>query len=89
MRRFALCLFMVFALAACGGGKVYKAPEHHHDKWQVDYDNCVWELTHAQQSDGTYVVKEIPEGQMDALAQQCMEKKGYTLEEKKSEGWFW
>lgn len=96
MRRLVLpaALLLLVALpAACGGGREYKAPEHGHEKWQVEWDNCVWDATHRRQDDGSYVEVQVPEDKIEALASQCMEKKGYTLktkdDEKKKSGWLW
>ena len=95
MRRAVLLLAMLFALtlAACGG-KEYKGSEHTHDKWKVEWDNCVWDVTHKRQDDGSYVEVQVPDDKLNALADQCMQKKGYHLktkdeEKKEKKGWFW
>ena len=88
-----LAAFLVLALAACGGGsREYKGDEHTHDKWKVEWDNCLWDVTHKRQDDGTYVEVSVPEDKRNALADQCMQKKGYHLKTKEAEtkgGWFW
>jgi hypothetical protein len=89
-----LAAFLVLSLAACGGSKEYKADEHAHNQWQVEWDNCVWDVTHKLQDDGSYVEVQVPEDKLNALADQCMQKKGYHLKtadeaKKEKKGWLW
>ena len=90
-----LAAVLALSLAACGG-KEYKGSENTHDKWRVEWDNCIWDVTHKLQEDGSYAEVQVPEDKLPALADQCMQKKGYTLKtdeddkkNKKKSGWLW
>ena len=88
-----LAALLALSLSACGGKK-YQGSETTHDQWKVEWDNCIWDATHKLQEDGSYVEVRVPEDKLPALADQCMQKKGYTLktkedEKKKKSGWLW
>ena len=90
MRRAPLFIALALALtlAACGGSREYTGSEHTHDKWEVEWDNCVWDATHKRQDDGSFVEVEVADEKVEAYAHQCMEKKGYKLKGKDEKGGF-
>lgn len=90
----AVLLSLGLCLAACGGSREYKGSEHTHDKWKVEWDRCLWDVTHQRQDDGSYAEVQVPADKLEALADQCMQKKGYSLktkedEKKEKKGWLW
>jgi hypothetical protein len=87
-------LLLLLSLAACGGSKEYKGSEHTHDRWEMEWDRCLWDATHKLQDDGSYLEVQVPEDKLEKLADQCMQKKGYHLktkedEKKEKKGWLW
>ena len=88
-----LAVLLALSLAACGGSREYKGSEHTHDQWEVEWERCLWDVTHKRQDDGSFIEIEVPEDKLEKLAHQCMEKKGYKLktaeDEKKEGGWLW
>lgn len=73
----AALLTAVCLLAACGPDMGWKKKGVHSSTPQIDQENCIWEVTHPKNSDGTYDVRELEDEELEIEIRRCMKAKGY------------